>query len=173
MEKSTSAVGEGTYRDEGIVLPVKRFILLAEPPTTWRRHDLYLFRDQEVVFYVGQSHNAFERVWAHLLGGFQGHSIVGRFILNNWPRSMRFSVQLMCSASTLFEGVGNDLNGAERQLIEAYAPCFNSALNAQPTPLPTRYAAPNARVRRPKSLRQMIHDAERALQRERSQRPWE
>jgi hypothetical protein len=28
-------------------------------------------------------------------------------------------------------------------------------------------------VRRPKSLRQMIHDAERALQRERSQRPWE
>jgi len=95
MEKSMSEVGEDTFCDE------------------------------EVVFYVGQSHNAFERVWAHLLGGFQGHSIV------------------------------------------------NTALNAQPTPLPTRYAAPNARVRRPKSLQQMIHDAERALQRERSRRPWE
>ena len=35
---------------------------------------------REVVFYVGQSYLAFGRVWEHLLSGFKGHSIMGRFI---------------------------------------------------------------------------------------------
>ena len=57
-------------------------------PPEWRWHDLYLFRDHDIVFYVGQSYNAFERIWEHLRGGSKGHSKVGRFILCNWTRSM-------------------------------------------------------------------------------------
>ena len=75
-----------------IIVPLKRFLLIAECPSAWKKFDLYLFRDEEVVFYIGQSHLAFERVWEHLLNGFKGHSIVGRFIWCNWPRSMSFTV---------------------------------------------------------------------------------
>jgi hypothetical protein len=45
---------------------------------------IYLFRDAAVAFYIGQSYLAFARVWEHLLSGFKGHSIMGRFVWCNW-----------------------------------------------------------------------------------------
>lgn len=66
-----------------IAIPLKRFLLIDQCPAEWKEFDLYLFRDESVTFYVGQSQLAFTRVWDHLLGGFHGHSIVGRFIWSN------------------------------------------------------------------------------------------
>ncbi len=153
-----------------IVIPLKRFILIDQCPADWKIMDLYLFRDEEVVFYVGQSYLAFARVWEHLIGGFKGHSIVGRFIWNNWPASMKFTIELM---SLQYEPLGvaaNDLNAAERALIERWSPCFNVSLNNQPTPVPDRYRPPNAKIPVRKSLNRLIHEAERVVQAEETKR---
>lgn len=154
-----------------VSVALKRFLLTDQHcPEAWKPFDLYLFRDETVVFYVGQSQSAFGRIWEHLLGGFHGHSIVGRFVWNNWPRSMNFAIELMSSASEEFDAVGNDLNAAERVLIERWSPCFNVSLNGQPTPLPESYFPPNAKPRRARSLSHLMHEAARAVQAEERKR---
>jgi hypothetical protein len=67
-------------RDKQIAISLKRFLLIEQCPEEWKGFDLYLFRDEDVVFYVGQSQLAFARVWEHLMGGFHGHSLVGHFV---------------------------------------------------------------------------------------------
>jgi hypothetical protein len=157
--------------EQHITIPLKQFLLIEQCPATWKGLDLYLFRDDEVVFYVGQSYLAFARVWEHLIGGFKGHAIVGRFIWVNWPRSMNFSIELLCSQAEEFDRVGNDLNAAERLLIQCHAPCFNSSQNDKPTPVPAGYLPANAPFRRRRSLNMLMHEAERAVQAE-ERRQW-
>lgn len=147
----------------GIVLPLKRFMLIEHCPADWRALDLYVFRDEDVAFYVGQSYLAFDRVWDHLRNGFKGRSVIGRFIWGNWPASLRFTIELLSSQSERFAIVGNDLDQAERYLIQHLSPCFNAALNSQPTPCPERYAPLNAPLRCGRSLNKLIHEAERAV----------
>jgi hypothetical protein len=150
-----------------IVIPLKRFLLTQERcPEPWKEFDLYLFRDEKIVFYVGQSYLAFDRVWEHIKGGFHGHSLVGRFMLNNWPASMKFVIELMNSKSEQFTNIGNNLSAAERQLIERYTPCFNISLNRQPTPIPIYYLPPNANPRFRRSLNKMMYEAARVVQAE-------
>ncbi|MBI5935874.1 MAG: GIY-YIG nuclease family protein [Chloroflexi bacterium] len=146
-----------------IILPIKRFLLIENCPAEWKEFDLYLFRDEHVTFYVGQSQLAFARVWEHLLGGFHGHSIVGRFIWSNWPVSMKFTIELMSSKSERFDEVGNDLDAAERQLIQAFLPCFNISLNSAPTHIPSEYRPMNAKFRFRHGLNQLKREAERAV----------
>lgn len=155
---------------ENIAITLKRFILIEQCPEAWKSFDLYLFRDENVVFYVGQSQLAFARVWEHLLGGFHGHSIVGRFVWVNWPRSMSFSIELLNSQSEQFNDVGNDLNASERSIIKRWSPCFNVSLNNQPTPLPESYLPPNAPFRRRRSLNAITHEAKRAVKAEDTER---
>lgn len=149
-----------------VATSLKRFLLIGQCPAAWKNLDLYLFRDDAVVFYVGQSELAFARVWEHLLSGFHGHSIVGRFIWANWPVSMKFTIELMSSQHEEFGGVEHNLNAAERQLIQCWSPCFNVSQNSQPTPIPSLYLPPNARLRCSRSLNKLIHQAERAVQAE-------
>ena len=52
-----------SVNDQPVVTSVKEFLTLDECPADWRSLNLYWFRDDEVVFYVGQSQLAFERVW--------------------------------------------------------------------------------------------------------------
>ena len=137
-----------TMSEQKIVISLKRFLLIEQCPADWKNLDLYLFRDDAVAFYAGQSQLAFARVWEHLLSGFKGHSIVGRFIWVNWPKSMNFTIELMSSQSEEFNEVGNDLNAAERGLIQQWSPCFNLSLNNQPTPIPPSYLPPNSNFRR-------------------------
>ena len=145
-------------------MPLMRFLLVQQCPASWQGLDLYLFRDENVVFYVGQSYLAFARVWEHLLSGFKGHSIVGRFVWCNWPRSMNFTIELLSSRSEQFSDVRNELSASERLLIQRWSPCFNVSLNNQPTPLPNSYLPPNAPFRRRRSFNALIHEAERAVQ---------
>ncbi len=149
--------------DLHFALLLKRFLITAECPPEWRVFDLYLFRDDEVVFYVGQSYLAFDRVWQHITDGYKARSVVGRFILCNWPKSMHFTIELWSSQADRFAGVNHDLNAAERMLIEQAAPCFNEVLNRRPTLLPERYAPPSAPIRCSRSLNKLIHEAERAV----------
>lgn len=149
--------------DLHIAIPLKRFLLIQHCPDDWEGLDLYLFRDETAAFHVGQSQFAFAHVWEHLHKGFHGHSIVGRFIWVNWPRSMNFTIELLSAQSQQFKSVGNDLNNSERLLIQHWAPCFNTSLNSQPTKLPETYFPPNAQFRHRRSLNQLIHDAERGV----------
>ena len=151
---------------QNIAIPLKRFLLLEHCPADWKDLDLYLFRDKEVVFYVGQSHFAFARVWEHLLGGFKGHSMVGRFVWCNWPTSMSFTIELLSSRSEQFGLVGNELSPAERLLIQQWSPCFNVSQNNKPTPVPGFYLPSNAPFRRRRSLTMLLHEAERAVRAE-------
>ena len=151
---------------ENVAISLKRFLLIEQCPVSWKGLDLYLFRDEEVVFYVGQSHLAFARVWEHLLSGFKGHSIVGRFIWCNWPKSMNFTIELLSSQSEQFNMVKNELNASERFLIQRWSPCFNISQNGQPTPLPESYFPANAPFRRRRSLNALLHEAERAVKAE-------
>lgn len=152
--------------DHEIAIPLKRFLLVEGCPPEWKDLDLYLFRDTDIAFYVGQSHLAFARVWEHLLSGFKGHSIVGRFVWCNWPQSMNFTIELLSSQSGQFSVVGNDLSASERLLIQHWSPCFNVSQNRQPTSLPDSYLPPNAPFRRRRSLNALIHEAERAVKAE-------
>jgi hypothetical protein len=152
--------------EQNIVISLKRFLLIEQCPADWKSFDLYLFRDETVAFYVGQSHLAFARVWEHLLSGFHGHSIPGRFVWCNWPVSMRFTIELLSSQSEQFDSVGHDLSAAERQLIHKWSPCFNVSLNSQPTALPQAYFPPNAKLRCSRSLKSLTYQAERAVQAE-------
>ena len=146
-----------------IAISLKRFLLIEQCPTAWKEMDLYVFRDEAVVFYVGQSQLAFSRVWDHLKSGFHGHSIIGRFVWCNWPSSMKFTIELLNSQSEQFDAVGNELSVAERLLIQRWSPCFNVSQNSQPTPVPDSYLPPNAPFRRRRSLNMLIHEAERAV----------
>ena len=151
--------------EQSVAISLKRFLLMEHCPADWKGLDLYLFRDQAVAFYVGQSHLAFARVWEHLLGGFKGHSIMGRFVWCNWPASMNFTIELLSSQSEPFNASGHDVSAAERLLIQRWTPCFNVAQNSQPTSLPSIYLPPNAKLRR-RSFNGLLHDAERAVKRE-------
>lgn len=149
-----------------VAISLKRFLLIQQCPGDWKGLDLYLFRDEDVVFYVGQSYLAFARVWEHLLSGFKGHSIIGRFVWCNWPKSMSFTIELLSSQSGQFSVVGNELSASERLLIQRWSPCFNLSQNSQPTPVPNSYLPPNAPFRRRRSLNMLIHEAERAVKTE-------
>jgi len=149
--------------DLKVALALKRFLLIEECPEAWKGLDLYILRDDAVVFYVGQSHLAFARVWEHLLSGFKGHSIVGRFVWSNWPASMKFTIELQSSQCEQFHTIGNDANAAEQLLIQQWSPCFNVSHNRQPTPLPHSYRPANARLRFRGGLRRLIYEAERAV----------
>jgi hypothetical protein len=151
---------------ETVALSLKRFLLVSQCPTSWEDLDLYLFRDENVVFYVGQSSLAFARVWEHLLSGFKGHSMVGRFVWCNWPKSMSFTIELLSSGSEQFGVVRNELNASERLLIQRWSPCFNISQNHQPTPLPNWYLPPNAPFRRRRSFNALFHEADRAVKAE-------
>lgn len=149
--------------DPQVALTLKRFLLIGQCPEAWKELDLYILRDDDVVFYVGQSQLAFARVWEHLLSGFKGHSIVGRFVWSNWPVSMRFTIELLSSQSEQFKIIGHDVNAAEQLLIQQGSPCFNVTHNRRPTPIPPTYRPANAKLRIRGGLRRLIYEAERAV----------
>ena len=149
--------------NDHVIIPLKQFLLTQKCPPPWRAFDLYVFRDENVAFYVGQSHLAFDRVWDHLLSGFKGNSMMGRFVWCNWPSSMSFTIELLSSRSAQFCDVQNELNASERLLIQHWSPCFNISLNQQPTSLPACYLPPNAPFRRRQSFTTLLYQAEQAV----------
>jgi hypothetical protein len=132
-------------------IKIKQFLLLDECPPEWRAMDLYLFREGETVFYVGQSYLAFDRVWEHIRNGYKARSDAGRFILCNWPKSLNFEIELLSSKSAEFAALGHDLGLAEERLIRHYKPCLNGTLNDEPAALPAGYRPVSSAIRCPRS----------------------
>lgn len=158
---------------DGVRLTVKRFLTLHTCPAQWVHHDLYLLHHGGVVFYVGQSECAYARLWTHLQDGFKGRSLVGKFVRNNWPRSMNFTVELLRSQDPAFAALDHRRDAVERLLIQRLHPCFNDVHNGQPTPLPAHYRPPQASVAYPRHLGKMMREAEQALRRTGNDFSWE
>jgi hypothetical protein len=135
-----------------VILSFKHFLVLDRCPPEWLGLNLYLFRDEKVAFYAGQSERAYERVWQHIQDAYKGRSVIGRFILCNWPISMHFTIELYSAAHERFSQVEHNLNAAEKQLIEQWQPCFNVISNPNPAPLPPEYQLPASR---PQHLRRL------------------
>jgi hypothetical protein len=146
-----------------IILPVKEFITVKACPPAWRIFDLYLIRDEQVVFYIGKSDLAFFRIWQHILDGYKGRSTIGRFILCNWRASMNFIIELMCSRSSQFAELENDLSAIERTLITKFSPCFNVVSNPKPTPLPSKYLPTTSPIQHARHLGKVIREASYVL----------
>ncbi len=146
-----------------IRIKVKQFILLEECPDEWKKFDLYIIRDQNSVFYVGQSYLAFNRVWDHIKNGYKWRSDIGRFILCNWPKSMNYEIELLSSSSQEFDSIGNDLSKVEEMLIKMYKPCFNISQNEDPSPIPEVYLPPGSEIRCSRSIKKLRYQAEQAI----------
>ena len=158
------------------VLPLMHLLTITTCPEPWIQHDLYLIHDGTTVFYVGQSGCAFTRVWRHLQDGFKGRSLVGKFVRVNWPRSHRFTVELMPSRTVSTDDAMCDnatRDRAEQELIGALQPCFNETHNARPTPVPPGYKSPQATVSRPRHIKTMMREAEQAWQQATNRSAWE
>jgi hypothetical protein len=146
-----------------VTVPFKQFLLVDECPAAWKELDLYVIRDECTVFYVGQSHQAFSRVWDHIKNGYKARSEVGLFILCNWPKSLNFQIELLSSRAQEFDGVENNLSRAEDMLIKKYRPCFNISQNSDPSPIPEAYFPPSSAIRSPRSLIRMRYQAEQSI----------
>jgi hypothetical protein len=146
-----------------VKIKVKQFVLLEECPDEWKELDLYIIRDENLVFYIGQSCLAFDRVWDHLKSGFKGRSDVGLFILCNWPKSMNYEIELLASNAPEFEVVGNNLLRAEEMLIKKHRPCFNISQNRDPSPIPEQYLSPGLAIKCPRSLTRLRYQAELSI----------
>jgi len=142
-----------------IILPVKEFITIKACPPAWRVFDIYLIRDDEVVFYVGKSDLAFFRIWQHIIDGYKGRSTIGRFILCNWRASMNFIIELMNSRTSQFADLENDLSAVEKSLIKKHSPCFNVVSNPKPTPLPAKYLPTTSPIQHARKLGKVIREA--------------
>src|SRR3972149_2949796 len=142
-----------------IILPLKEFIIVKACPPGWRVFDLYLIRDEEVVFYIGKSDLAFFRIWQHIFDGYKGRSTIGRFILCNWRESMNFTIELLKSRSSQFANLEYDLSVIERSLIAKFSPCFNIASNPKPTPLPGKYQPTTSPIQHARHLGKVIREA--------------
>jgi len=154
-----------------VILLLKEFLLIETCPREWKDLDLYLIRDDQVVFSVGQSYTAFDRVWQHIFDAFKGRSVVGRFILCNWPACLNFTIELMSTQSKTFNAQDNQLDAAERALIELHTPCFNRALNSQPAPLPSCYNPPNVPIKSPPTPKGLVRQA-RYLLKAKKRKAW-
>jgi hypothetical protein len=146
-----------------VTTKVKQFILLEECPEEWKKLDLYVIRDENSIFYVGQSYIAFHRVWDHIKNGYKWRSDVGRFILCNWPKSMNYVIELLSSGSHEFDSVDNNLSRAEEMLIKMYKPCFNISQNDDPSPIPKVYLPPSLTIRCSRSIKRLRYQAEQAI----------
>ena len=71
-----------------------------------------------------------------------------------------------------FQPGQHNRDAAERILIAALRPCFNTTHNAEPTVLPDRYISPNETVAYPRNMGKMMREADHAFRRAQSASAW-
>ena len=99
--------------------------------------NIYIFRDKDIIFYVGSSTNVYNRVRAHLGIKMRNSGNFKLYVLikNNLPNSRNWNIDLYRVNST---SVG-DLVRYEMQIIKRLCPIINAHGNHHPMPLPMRY----------------------------------
>ena len=132
----------------------------------WRGYGLYVVRDGDIVFYIGQtSRHVITRLWEHLGLGFTGGrlwceysmSTLGRLIKINMPESRKWQIEFpsLLDCQPLIADMDKDwfmecctkfrrnmLDTCEQALINHHKPCFNTIYNPHPRSLPERYKHP-------------------------------
>jgi hypothetical protein len=124
------------------------------------RYPLYLVRDGDVIFYIGQSRSPLNRLQEHMGETSRGGlSMLGMLIKAQAPASYEWTYELRkpveCieyaeeyyrslfpDAVSLFTDTFRetlDLDEAEIALIYHFKPCLNARGNPNRTPLPERY----------------------------------
>lgn len=109
---------------------------------------LYVIRDGETVFYVGQSKEVLVRLLDHLGQRDQEQvtSTLNRFVNNNLPEAGAWQVELMTVADCgplvkdhfpAYKRWGVDL--AEIALMREFHPCFNTLHNPRSSQIPDKY----------------------------------
>lgn len=125
-----------------------------------RGHKIYLFRDNDIPLYIGQSVNPFVRIYSHLAYKGPTASNIGNLVLQNHEVSPNWIVEfrrlaecheivaehsdrLLTFRHVLQRPQGyknpTAMNIAEAALIQHYRPCLNAAHNPAPHPLPGSY----------------------------------
>lgn len=119
-------------------------------------HNIYIVRDGDTVFYVGQSGDPIDRLLTHLGRGTRswcaGPSSLGQLIVSNLPESGGWQIELMILGDCepyintvwpwmkRFSIRGDDWEGlAEKAMIRTLHPCLNTTHNENPIPLPKHY----------------------------------
>lgn len=126
-------------------------------PIEYAGSRIYVIRDGETIFYVGQSVDPVYRIQQHLGYERQPASRIGRLILANEPESDEWIVECyqLEDCRPIFEKhvefpdeqlrkflvnfACTDVQRAESYMINALHPCLNSTFNKKPNPLPTKY----------------------------------
>lgn len=107
---------------------------------------LYLVRDGDVIFYVGQSGSPLDRLQEHLGKASRSYnhpSSLGRLIIDNHPDSDDWTYELYTPEDCIqfMEKVPFKctVNKAEIALIQHFSPALNVMLNNNPGNLPRKY----------------------------------
>jgi hypothetical protein len=136
-------------------ITVKDVIDNTLPETGWEKYRIYVFRDEDFIFYVGKTQeNIIDRLEAHLGLTDRSESLVGKLVGDNAPLSYLWSIDLY----TIDECVpmirrhypnarGIDIDLVESAMILEYSPALNQQINPHPRALPSKYTVKrNARM---------------------------
>ena len=97
--------------------------------------NIYIFRDKDIIFYVGSSTNVYKRIRAHI--GIKmksnGHFGINTLVEDNLPDSRNWNIDLYRAKNAA------DLLRCEMQIIKRLCPVINEHGNPCPMPLLTRY----------------------------------
>lgn len=105
---------------------------------------IYVVRDGDTVFYVGQTKRGIiNRILEHCGGGqIPDFSSLGRLILENAPESHHWQVEMLTLEDCGLLGKGDldtMIDAAEERTIRQFRPCLNVANNPEPGALPPDY----------------------------------
>ena len=106
-------------------------------PPEHEHANIYIFRDADVIFYVGSSpKSVYNRIRAHLgIGTYFGHFELHTLVEDNLPNSRNWNIDLYRVNSANV----SDILRCERQIIQRLCPIVNIQGNPFPMPLPMRY----------------------------------
>ena len=126
-----------------------RDVLEDRTPDAVSECNLYVVRDGEVIFYVGQSQREVaDRVCQHCGMGRHGRgaafnrkSVLGYLVEDNLPESLQWEVDFMTvqDCDKRFNYEARSVIEAETVLIVELRPALNGSLNRNPMPLPDKY----------------------------------
>ena len=113
-------------------------------PPEHERANIYIFRDADVIFYVGSSPRGkvYNRVRAHIKTKSGGHSNLHDLVKNNMPDSLNWNIDLYRAKKTYISdllGESASIIGIESNIIRRLRPVINQQFNPCPTPLTIRY----------------------------------
>ena len=121
-----------------------------------RQPKVYVVRDGDVVFYVGQSDGPVERLEAHVgrgAWGWTGTSSLGRTIEDNLPGARDWTIELWtvqeCKEALADETTKLwrwDKDSAEQAMLHSRHPCLNVTHNENGQRLPDCYRGKNLAV---------------------------